>query len=43
MFGFTVGFSGLADRMGGAISGLTNLNRYVGKNNARGVIGLVTI
>jgi len=36
MFGSTVGFSGSADRM-------TKFNRYVGENNARGVIRLVTI
>jgi len=27
----------------GANSGLTNFNRYVGENNARGVIRLVTV
>jgi len=43
MFGSTVVFSGSADRMDGAISGVTTFNRYVGENNARGVLRLVTI
>ena len=38
MFGSTVRFSGWAD-----ISGFTKFSRYVGENNARGVIRLVTI
>jgi len=37
-----MGFSGSAD-FNGANSGLTKFNRYVGENNARGVITLVTI
>jgi len=44
MFGSTVydGISGVGGS-NGAISGLTKFNRYVGENNARGVIRLVTI
>jgi len=42
VFGSRMGFSGSAD-FNGANSGLTKFNRYVGKNNARGVIRLVTI
>jgi len=39
VFGSNMGFSGSADFN----SGLTEYNRYVGENNARGVIRLVTI
>ena len=39
VFGSNMGFSGLAYFN----SGLTEYNRYVGENNARGVIRLVTI
>jgi len=39
VFGSNMWFSGSADFN----SGLTEFNRYVGENNARGVIGLVTI
>jgi len=42
MFGSTVGFFGVG-RSNGAISGMAEFNRYVGENNARGVIRLVTI
>jgi len=42
VFGSRMGFSGSAD-FNGANSGLTKFNRYVGENNARGVIRLVTI
>ena len=41
-FGSTVGFSRWADRTA-LFSGFANFNRYVGENNARGVIRLVTI
>jgi len=49
MFGSTVGFSRSVDRMAlvggsnGAISGVTTFSRYVGDNNAQGVIRLVTV
>jgi len=39
MFGSNMGFAGSADFN----SGLTEINRYVGENNARGIIRLVTI
>ena len=39
VFGSNMVFSGSADFN----SGLTECNRYVGENNARGVIRLVTI
>jgi len=39
VFGSNMGFSGSADFN----SGLTEFNRYVGENNARGVIRLFTI
>jgi len=42
VFGSRMGFWGSAD-FNGANSGLTKFNRYVGENNARGVIKLVTI
>ena len=42
VFGSRMGFSGSAD-FNGANSGLTKFNRYVGENNGRGVIRLVTI
>jgi len=42
VFGSRMGFSGSAD-FNGANSGLTKFNRYVGENNARGGIILVTI
>jgi len=42
VFGSSMGFSGSAD-FNGANFGLTKFNRYVGENNARGVIRLVTI
>jgi len=42
VFGSRMGFSGSAD-FNGTNSGLTKFNRYVGENNARGVIRLVTI
>jgi len=42
VFGSRTGISRSAD-FNGANSGLTKFNRYVGENNARGVIGLVTI
>jgi len=41
-FWFYVGVFGVV-RSNGAVSGLTKLNRYVGKNTAQGVIRLVTI
>jgi len=46
VFGSRMGYSGSADGVGGsngANSFLTKFNRYVGENNARGVIRLVTI
>jgi len=42
MFGSSVGFRGIG-RLNDAISGLTEFNRNVGENNARGVVRLVTI
>ena len=42
VFSSRIGFSGSAD-FNGANSGLTKFNRYVGENNARVVIRLVTI
>jgi len=42
VFGSRMGLSGSAD-FNGANSGLTKFNRYVGENNARGVIRVVTI
>ena len=42
VFGSRTGFSGSAD-FNGANFGLTKFNRYVGENNARGVIRLATI
>jgi len=41
VFGSRMGF--LVGGSNGANSGLTKFNRYVGENNARGVIRLVTI
>ena len=43
VFGYRTGFSRSADQMALINSGLTKFYRYVGEDNARGVIRLVTI
>jgi len=43
VFGSRMGFSGSAEKSNDANSFLTKFNGYVGENNARGVIRLVTI